>query len=97
MLNGQGTGPSLSISSTGADAVYSSGLEVDSLTLSVDAAVGSGYASSYAIAGEEAGSDPVWRFVNSDVTARGVGAIGVCGSVVLEGSSNLTLVSIDNG
>ena len=97
VLSGQGADPSLNISSVGRDAIYSTGLEVDSLSLSVTATGSSSGASTYAITGEDAGGDPVWRFVDSDVTARGMGAVGVYGgSVVLEGSSHVTFVSTDN-
>ena len=41
VLSGQGTDPELTISSIGSDALYSSSLEVNNLTLSVEAAVGS--------------------------------------------------------
>ena len=97
VLIGRGISPSLSISSVGSNALYSSGLETDSLALAVTAAEGyDPEVSTYAITGEEMGSDQVWHFVDSDVTAQGMGAIEVWGSVVIEGSSNVTLVSASN-
>jgi len=98
VLNGQGTDATLSISSVGLGATYvREGLEANNLILNVTAAAGTlaPDESVFAFNGD-GGSTAVWRFVDSDVTAQGMGVFNLIGNVSIEGDSQISLVSTDN-